>query len=609
MATLHDIIKKGAINRSVTLRIIDSGDGTPETGVVFNAAGIDLWYRRESSARVAITEATLAALTTAHADGGFLHISDGEYRLDLPDAAYATGAQHVDFGGTVTGMVVIGGRVRLVDYDPEDTVRLGLTAMPNAAADAAGGLPISDAGGLDLDGRLDAAVSTRSSHTAAAVWSVGTRTLTSFGTLIVDIWHHLLTGITTASTIGKLIKDNLDAAVSGIPTTAMRGTDGALTDKAGFSLAATGLDAIVSTAVGMVEIAKAIWDRVLTGATHNIANSAGRRLRQVEAAFVLHSGTAQAGASNTITLDAGANATDDFYNHTRVVITGGTGVEQERIIVDYVGSTKVAKIAPPWVTDPDVTSEFEIEPALSHAETGWNTIKIGLAAAGAASTITLDSDASAVDDFYNDDLVHLDAGVGEGQSRVITDYDGTTKIATVHKAWTTIPDTTSEYIVEEAHPYTPLIKTETDKLALVDAGAGFAGSVIEEVENRATPAQVATELGTYNGPTRAEATTDKDAILARILTQGVAQNAAFPNFTFEMVLTSDHVTPATGLTVTAQRLLDGGAYAAVAGTIAEISNGTYQFDALAADTNGDFGTWKFSAATADDVFVHFKTTT
>lgn len=43
------------------------------------------------------------------------------------------------------------------------------TALPAAAADAAGGIPISDAGGLDLDSRLDAAVSSRSSHSAADV--------------------------------------------------------------------------------------------------------------------------------------------------------------------------------------------------------------------------------------------------------------------------------------------------------------------------------------------------------------------------------------------------------------------------------------------------------
>jgi hypothetical protein len=49
--------------------------------------------------------------------------------------------------------------IQLVDYDPQDAVRLGLTSLPNAAADAAGGLPISDAGGLDLDNRMPAAAS------------------------------------------------------------------------------------------------------------------------------------------------------------------------------------------------------------------------------------------------------------------------------------------------------------------------------------------------------------------------------------------------------------------------------------------------------------------
>jgi hypothetical protein len=142
---LQDIVKKGSTDRSVTVRIIDSTDGTPETGVVFNTSGIDLWYRREGAAKTSITEATLAALTTAHTDGGFLHIGDGIYRLDLPDAAFASGANYVDFGGTVTGMIVSNGRVRLVDVDLEDAVRAGLTALPNAVAAASGGLPTVNA--------------------------------------------------------------------------------------------------------------------------------------------------------------------------------------------------------------------------------------------------------------------------------------------------------------------------------------------------------------------------------------------------------------------------------------------------------------------------------
>jgi hypothetical protein len=44
-------------------------------------------------------------------------------------------------------------------FDLDDAVRGGMTALPNAAADGAGGLPISDAGGLDMDSILTYAVS------------------------------------------------------------------------------------------------------------------------------------------------------------------------------------------------------------------------------------------------------------------------------------------------------------------------------------------------------------------------------------------------------------------------------------------------------------------
>ena len=89
--------------------------------------------------------------------------------------------------------------------------------------------------------------------------------------------------------------------------------------------------------------------------------------------------------------------------------------------------------------------------------------------------------------------------------------------------------------------------------------------------------------------------------------QGIQKNAIFSNFEFVMVLASDGQTPATGLTVTGQRSVDGGAFVSVGGTIAEVSNGVYQFDAAAADTNGDVITWRFSSATALDRFVTFKT--
>lgn len=205
----------------------------------------------------------------------------------------------------------------------------------------------------------------------------------------------------------------------------------------------------------------------------------------------LHDGIAQAATSNTITLDATASATDDYYNHARVVITEGTGSEQERLITDYNGTTKVATIAPPWSTNPDTTSVFIVEPALAHAETDMDTIKIGLAAAGASTTITLDSNASATDDYYNGDLVLIDAGTGAGQVRVITDYTGATKVATVHTAWTTTPDTTSEYIVEAAHPY--MVDIEADAAAIV-LDTGTDGVVIASGQTVATVTDVTNEV-------------------------------------------------------------------------------------------------------------------
>ena len=74
-----------------------------------------------------------------------------------------------------------------------------------------------------------------------------------------------------------------------------------------------------------------------------------------------------------------------------------------------------------------------------------STTHSGTAQAGAASTITLAAAASASDDAYNGSAITITAGTGSGQTRIVSDYNGTTKVATVDSAWTTTPDTTSVY--------------------------------------------------------------------------------------------------------------------------------------------------------------------
>jgi len=142
--------------------------------------------------------------------------------------------------------------------------------------------------------------------------------------------------------------------------------------------------------------------------------------------------------------------------------------------------------------------------------------------------------------------------------------------------------------------------------ALLAADINLTGGAVDNVTLVATTTTNTDMRGTDGVDTATMRGTDNAALAAD---QGtVTKNATFSNFEFLMVLTSDHVTPATGLTVTGQRSIDGGSFASVAGTIAEVSNGIYQFDALAADTNGDLITWRFSSGTADDTFVTLTTT-
>lgn len=98
-----------------------------------------------------------------------------------------------------------------------------------------------------------------------------------------------------------------------------------------------------------------------------------------------------------------------------------------------------------------------------------------------------------------------------------------------------------------------------------------------------------------------------DAIQVNVDSMGITKNETFSNFEFPMVLTSDHYTAATAKTVTGERSIDGGAFAAVSGTIAEVGSGVYQIDLLALDTNGDTITYKFSGAACDDTIITVTT--
>lgn len=138
---LVKILKKGSVDRRIPMTIINATTGLPDESLAYNTAGLSLWYRRSGGAKVAITPVSLASLSAAHADGGFIVNDDGDYRLDAPDAAFASGADAVRFGGSATGLIVLPSDVMLTDFDLETA----LTASSINAAVVAGQVGIDAA--------------------------------------------------------------------------------------------------------------------------------------------------------------------------------------------------------------------------------------------------------------------------------------------------------------------------------------------------------------------------------------------------------------------------------------------------------------------------------
>jgi len=86
----------------------------------------------------------------------------------------------------------------------------------------------------------------------------------------------------------------------------------------------------------------------------------------------------------------------------------------------------------------EISNATGIDPEVGHK---------GTVGGAAATTITLASGASSVDDVYVDMRIEITSGTGSGQTRKITAYTGTTHVATVDSAWTTTPNSQSGYSI------------------------------------------------------------------------------------------------------------------------------------------------------------------
>lgn len=477
---------------------------------------------------------------------------------------------------------------------------------------------------------------------------------------------------------------------------------------------------------------------------------------------VLRTGTAQAGAATTITLDSSASAKDDFYNGCYVNITNNSpanALGQARRITDYVGSTKVATVEAAWGTNPSSASTFEVlltddlggdnklwqgtatvdstnvgvpnvnvaqwlgtaaatptvagvpevdvthwlgtaaatptvagvpevdvthwigtaaatptvagvpevdtthfggtagtfasgrpEVNTSHAAgTAWNSGAIGAAtlatdtigsaelAADAVTEIrslasgTSDSgttttmvDAARTEadtDYWKGQYIVFTSGNIAGQARLITAFDAATDTVTFTPA-------TTQAVAAQTYEIWPgggvdILQMLGVSQSITDL-KDFADDGYDPATNKVQGVVLTDTVTTYTGNTPQTGdsfplvSTEVAEIYAAVITnaagvdiaadiialqadlpQRITKNVAFAAFAFYMVSSTDHVTAKTGATVTAERSIDGAAFAACVNAVAEIANGWYKIDLAASDVNGNSIALKFTATGAD----------
>jgi hypothetical protein len=207
-------ILKASVDVTVYIKILDSSStiGAGLTGLAYNSSGLTCYYVRPLGSATQLTLAT-QTVTGAHSDGGFVEVSasnmPGIYRLDLSDAIIASGVNSVliQLKG-VTNMVPVELEIELTSYNPYDATNMGLSVFSGITSlaqwlgliagkqtgnsTARTELRATGGGSGTYDETTDSQEALRdrgdaawitaigfSTHSAADVWAVATRTLTS----------------------------------------------------------------------------------------------------------------------------------------------------------------------------------------------------------------------------------------------------------------------------------------------------------------------------------------------------------------------------------------------------------------------------------------------
>lgn len=144
------------------------------------------------------------------------------------------------------------------------------------------------------------------------------------------------------------------------------------------------------------------------------------------------------------------NSGGTFLNNTNGIVGfSPTGALTRYQKMKTIVAGTVAYISPSLIVNVPNGSSCDITLRISSVqlEKIREPFRTGTCQAGSTSTtVVLDAGASSVDDYYNGLSIVISGGTGVSQNNTITDYDGTTKTATV-SAWTTTPDATSTFAI------------------------------------------------------------------------------------------------------------------------------------------------------------------
>jgi len=361
-------------------------DGSAKTDLVFNTSGISVVVVRDNQANSSALTLSAASGPTDWAAGKFHAMGGNKYRVGIATASISSFTGQISVEGTYTGGVLTGVTREVSAYNPAGNPNT--TTPPTAAANASA---VRTELATEL-ARVDAAISTRSTFAGGAVASVtaGVTVTTNNDktgytvSTVSDKTGYSLTAGTGLGNQTSNITGNLSGSVGSVTGAVGSVTSGVTVttnnDKTGYSLASGGLAAVTTWTVGITgnitgnlsgsvgsvtagvtldsASIDAIWNEVLTGATHNIAASAGRRLRQLADTVVLVDGECDA-ASNAGT-DSTGTITLEVGTTTACVGQAIRCANQVRYIASYNAGTRVAQLDRPWCVVPDAGDEYVI---------------------------------------------------------------------------------------------------------------------------------------------------------------------------------------------------------------------------------------------------------